>query len=238
MNSIQGRGGVDRYESVTGDTPVAGGAVVGFPLFTSLALVTRESQQGAVVVTLLPAATALAAVARAGSVRGPAFWATALSGLAIVLGFTVMHAGGAITGADAFLVAAVAVCAVAYAEGGVLARELGGARTICWALVLNLPVTLPAAIAAGATSSLHAQPTAWLGMAYVTVVSMFLYVMEERQPARLVRAAAAFAPGGRPSCAQTYPWGRAAQAARERGREDWAVALETGLALPTVRAGR
>ena len=45
---------------------VAGGAVVGFPLLTALALVTSESQHGAVVVALLPAATALAAVARAG----------------------------------------------------------------------------------------------------------------------------------------------------------------------------
>lgn len=32
-----------------------------------------------------------------------------------------------------------------------------------------------------------------------------------------------------------YPWHRAASAARERGREDWAVALETGLALPSTR---
>jgi drug/metabolite transporter (DMT)-like permease len=44
---------------------VAGGAVVGFPLLTGLALVTSESQHGAVVVALLPAATALAAVVRA-----------------------------------------------------------------------------------------------------------------------------------------------------------------------------
>jgi hypothetical protein len=44
---------------------VAGGAVIGFPLLTGLALVTSESQHGAVVVALLPAATALAAVARA-----------------------------------------------------------------------------------------------------------------------------------------------------------------------------
>lgn len=32
----------------------------------------------------------------------------------------------------------------------------------------------------------------------------------------------------------TYPWAEAAAAARRRDREDWAVALETGLALPTL----
>src|SRR6185503_4147857 len=96
---------------------VAGGAVVGFPLLTGLALVTSESQHGAVVVALLPAATALAAVARAGERPGPLFWIAALFGLLIVVTFTVANSGGAITAADLFLLAGVAVCAVAYAEG-------------------------------------------------------------------------------------------------------------------------
>ena len=155
-------------------TLVAGGAVVGFPLFTSLALVTSESQHGAVFVALLPAATALAAVARAGERPGAVFWSAALAGLLVVLTFTLAHTHGAVTGADAFLLAAVAVCAVAYAEGGALSRELGGARTICWGLVLALPVTVPVAAISASTSSLDAQPTAWLGLAYVSAISMFL----------------------------------------------------------------
>jgi drug/metabolite transporter (DMT)-like permease len=153
---------------------VAGGAVIGFPLLTGLALVTSESQQGAVVVALLPAATALAAVARAGERPGPVFWGAAVAGLLVVVTFTVANAGGAVTGADVLLIAAVAVCAVAYAEGGVLSRDLGGARTICWALVLSAPVTVPIAAATAATTSLEAGPTAWLGLAYVTVISMFV----------------------------------------------------------------
>ena len=153
---------------------VAGGAVVGFPLLTGLALVTSEAQHGAVVVALLPAATALAAVARAGERPGALFWIAAVAGLLVVLAFTVAGASGAITGADIFLLGAVAVCAVAYAEGGALSRELGGAQTICWALVLSVPVTLPIAAVGAATTSLHAGPDAWLGLAYVSVISMFL----------------------------------------------------------------
>ena len=34
-----------------------------------------------------------------------------------------------------------------------------------------------------------------------------------------------------------YPWHQAAAAARAHDREDWAVALETGLALPTITRG-
>ncbi len=153
---------------------VAGGAVVGFPLLTGLALVTSEAQHGAVVVALLPAATALAAVARAGERPGPVFWIAAVAGLLVVVTFTVANSGGAVTGADAFLLGAIAVCAIAYAEGGVLSRDLGGARTICWALVLSLPVTLPVAAVSAATTSLQAGPDAWLGLAYVSVISMFL----------------------------------------------------------------
>jgi drug/metabolite transporter (DMT)-like permease len=153
---------------------VAGGAVVGFPLLTGLALVTSESQHGAVVVALLPAATALAAVARANERPGTLFWVAAAAGLLIVVAFTVANSGGAVTGADVLLLGAVAVCAVAYAEGGVLSRDLGGARTICWALVLSTPVTVPIAALSAATTSLHAGPTAWLGLAYVSLVSMFL----------------------------------------------------------------
>jgi drug/metabolite transporter (DMT)-like permease len=69
---------------------------------------------------------------------------------------------------------AVALGAVGYAEGGALARELGGARVICWALVLSAPLTLPIAMVAGVSGGLHAPADAWLGFAYVALVSMFL----------------------------------------------------------------
>jgi len=150
---------------------VAAGVVVGFPLFTSLALQSTDASHGAVVIAVLPAATALAAVARAGERPSLGFWAAALAGLAVVVAFALGQASGALTGADLLLLAAVAVCAVGYAEGGRLARELGGARTICWALVLSLPVTLPVAVVAGPAA---ATPDAWLGFAYVSAVSMFL----------------------------------------------------------------
>ena len=150
------------------------GVIVGFPLFTSLALVTSDAAHGAVVIAVLPAATALAAVLRAGERPGPAFWAAALAGLAIVLAFVLTQASGALTAADAFLLVGTALCALGYAEGGALSRDLGGARTISWALVLSLPLTIPVTVVAVALVPPDADAVAWLGFAYQAAVSMFL----------------------------------------------------------------
>jgi drug/metabolite transporter (DMT)-like permease len=153
---------------------VAGGVVVGFPLLTGLALMTSESAHGAVFIATLPAATALAGVLVAGERPGPLFWLGALAGLLVVGGFSLAEAGGGLVVADGLLLAAVVVCAVGYAHGGVLSRELGGARTISWGLVLSAPVTVPLAVVLTATTSLEAGPPAWAGLAYVSVISMFL----------------------------------------------------------------
>ena len=153
---------------------VAGGVIVGFPLFTSLALQTSASSHGAVVIAILPAATALAAVARAGERPGRAFWLAAGAGLAVVLAFAVLESDGGFTAADLLLLAGTALCALGYAEGGALARDLGGARTICWALVLALPLTGAVPAVTAATGGATGDATAWLGFAYVTAFSMFL----------------------------------------------------------------
>lgn len=155
---------------------VALGVVVGFPLFTSLALVTSSASHGAVVVALLPAITAGFAVVRSGERPTPAFWIAGGAGLAAVLVFLV--ASGAVRGAfgvtDLFLLTAVTLCGLGYAEGGALARDLGGARTICWALVLSLPATTAVTMISVARQAPHASAAAWAGFSYVTVISMFL----------------------------------------------------------------
>jgi drug/metabolite transporter (DMT)-like permease len=153
---------------------VAVGVVVGFPLCTSLALHHVAASHGAVVVGLLPAATAVAAVLRAGERPTRAFWLASAAGLVAVVAFALTQGGDGLGLADAELLLAVVLCAVGYAEGGRLSRELGGARTICWALVLSLPVTVAVAGGALATAGAHGGATAWLGFAYVSVVSMLL----------------------------------------------------------------
>ena len=155
---------------------VALGVVIGFPLFTSLALTTQTSAHGAVVIAVLPAITAVFAVLRAGERPPPLFWVASGGGLLAVLTF--LGASGAVHGglskADLFLLAAVLLCGLGYAEGGALARALGGARTICWALLLSLPVTVPVTAIAAVAHPPRADAAAWSAFGYVTLVSMFL----------------------------------------------------------------
>jgi drug/metabolite transporter (DMT)-like permease len=152
---------------------VSGGVIVGFPLCTSLGLQHAEAAHGAVVIAVLPAATAVAAVLRAGEHPSAAFWGAALAGLAIVAAFALSGGSGGLTAADGWFAAAVVLCALGYAEGGVLARELGGAQTISWALVATAPVSVVIA-ALSWTDPAQVSTDAWLCFAYVSVIAMFL----------------------------------------------------------------
>jgi drug/metabolite transporter (DMT)-like permease len=155
---------------------VALGVVVGFPLCTSAALTEVPASHAAVVIGLLPAATAAMSVLRTHE-RVPArFWAWALAGTAAVIGFIAYSNGGLGTfrTADAWLVAAVLLAAVGYAEGGLLARTLGSWQTICWALLLALPLMTVLAVRASSGGLAAAGPAAWACFAYLALVSMFL----------------------------------------------------------------
>jgi drug/metabolite transporter (DMT)-like permease len=153
---------------------VGAGVIVGFPLLTSLALEVQTAAHGAVVIAILPAATAVAAVARAHEHPSRGFWLAAGAGLVAVLAFVITQGVSGPRLGDLFLLGAVVLCAIGYAEGGALSRALGGPTTICWALVLSWPLTASVTAAAIALTGLHAGATAWLGFAYVATISMFL----------------------------------------------------------------
>jgi drug/metabolite transporter (DMT)-like permease len=151
---------------------VALGVVFVFPMFTSLALQHVDSSHGAVVIALLPAGTAVMAVLRAGEHPSRGFWLAAGAGLGIVVGFIALSGLGGLGAADVELLLATMVCALGYAEGGALARDMGGPRTICWALVLASPLTIAVAIGQAPTGPVDTD--AWLGFAYVSAFSMVL----------------------------------------------------------------
>ncbi|MFG2575372.1 DMT family transporter [Streptomyces sp. NPDC048481] len=153
---------------------VAGGVVVGFPLLTTLALRTSTTAHAAVVVGLLPLTTALLSALRTGARPSRAFWAAALAGAAAVAVFTVQQSGGALTTADLYLFGALLVCAAGYTEGGRLARVMPGWQVIGWALVLCLPLTLPAAALALAVEPVRLTAHSVAGLLWVAAGSQFL----------------------------------------------------------------
>jgi len=152
---------------------VASGVVFGWPLFSALALQGLTSAHSAVVIGILPAATAVAAVLRAGEHPTRGFWLASLTGLASVLVFAGTQGAGVSWG-DIQILVAVALGAIGYAEGGALAREMGGWRVICWAVFLSAPLTVPIGLIAALGSDLHAGDDAWLGFAYVSVISALI----------------------------------------------------------------
>ena len=153
---------------------VAAGVVVGFPTFTTLALQRTDSAHGAVIVGLLPAATAVLGVLRTRERPSRAFWIACAGGAVSVAVFAVVRGAGAPTAADGLTVLAVLSAAAGYAEGARLAPLLGSDQVICWALLFSLPLTLPVLaveLSRGATS---ATTSGWACFAYTAVVSMFL----------------------------------------------------------------
>ncbi|GAA2091160.1 DMT family transporter [Actinomadura alba] len=151
------------------------GVVFGFPLLSTLALDHgASSSHAAVIIGLLPAATAVLATIRAGERPSPAFWAATAAGALCVSLFGLSHGAGGFSPADLLLFGALLAGAMGYAEGGRLARDMPGWRVICWALVLTGPVTLPATGWLLLAGSPQWTGRALVGFGYVSLVSMFL----------------------------------------------------------------
>jgi drug/metabolite transporter (DMT)-like permease len=155
---------------------VAGGVVIGFPILTSFALQTVPASHAAVVIALLPAATAVVAAIR-GHERPPvSFWVLAGVGAIAAVVFAALQGGGIaqLQWADLLLFGAVISAAIGYAEGGLLSRELGSWQTVSWALAIALPLMVVLAAVSVAIQPPDATATEWAAFAYLGVVSMFL----------------------------------------------------------------
>ncbi|WBS01278.1 DMT family transporter [Pseudoduganella sp. SL102] len=156
---------------------VAAGCVIGFPLLTSFAMRSLPASHGAVLVGILPLATALFSALRGHERPSPGFWCAALAGSGLVVGFALSQSGGALHVADVLMLGAVLAAGMGYAEGGRLSQALGGQQVISWALLLSLPVALPLAgwdlwRHGGTLAGVGA--AAWGGFAYTCVFSMFV----------------------------------------------------------------
>jgi len=160
------------YALLPGLLVVTAGVVIGFPLFTSLALQQTDSAHSAVIVGLLPAATAVLGTLRTGERPSPAFWVACCAGAVSVAVFAVVRGSGLPTTADGLTVLAVLSAAAGYAEGARLARLIGSAEVICWALLLGLPFLTPVLVIEMVRTTPSANPAGWACFAYTAVFSM------------------------------------------------------------------
>ena len=150
------------------------GVVLGFPLLTALALQQVTAAHTLVFMGLLPLSTAIFGVLRGGERLQPSFWLFSLLGSALVMGFAASQGMAASWRGDLMLLLGIAICGLGYAEGGRLSRDLGGWQVISWALVLALPAMLLLAALRWPADMAQVSATAWLGLAYVSVFSMWI----------------------------------------------------------------
>ncbi|MDI3565773.1 DMT family transporter [Bradyrhizobium sp. Arg816] len=163
-----------RRKDLVSLTIVSIGVVVGFPLLTALALQHITSAHSIVFIGLLPLSTAIFAVLRGGERPQPLFWPFSVLGSATVAGFALSNDGSASLTGDLLMVAAIILCGLGYAEGAALSRRLGGWQVISWALLLALPLMIPVAILTWPPTWSGVGVPAWIGLAYVSVFSMFV----------------------------------------------------------------
>lgn len=149
------------------------GIVIGFPWLSAVALTGLPAANGAVVVALLPLATAWVGSRRAHEVMPPGFWVAAGTASGGVLAYAILT-GGKAAWPDLALLGAVAAAAVGYAEGGRLARQMPAADVICWALVLVSPVAWGVAGTHLPHDGSLVPTRAWAAFAYVTLVSQLV----------------------------------------------------------------
>jgi len=153
---------------------VAGGVVVGFPLFTALALRHITAAHSIVFIGLLPLATAIFAVLRGGERPSLGFWLFSFLGSSLVVGFAVAQGVSASAVGDTLMLAAIIICGLGYAEGAALSRALGGWQVISWALVISLPIMFPLTLLEMPVSMAEVSPYGWIGLAYVSLFSMLI----------------------------------------------------------------
>lgn len=156
---------------------VAGlGIVIGFPLFSGLAVVYAQAIHVAVIVGALPLATAAMSALFLRERASPAFWAVALLGFLLVIAFAwISGEPGSRTGiglADMLALLSVLSASIGYVLGARMSREMPPEHVISWILVLYLPFTSLVALLTFPTGPVA--PVAWGGFAYVSIFSMWL----------------------------------------------------------------
>ena len=153
---------------------IALGVIFGFPIFTTIAMTEGASSHGAVVLGMMPLATAVIGVIRFKERPSLGFWLLSLLGAALVVVYALLKSSGSFTYIDGLLVLGGLSAAIGYVEGGELSRKINPRSVISWALVISLPVNIVMSYATFNTQYIHADPIAWTSFIYLSLFSMFI----------------------------------------------------------------
>ncbi|KDN97658.1 DMT family transporter [Pseudomonas donghuensis] len=162
------------WAQIKGLSLVALGVILGFPVLSAWAMQSVPASHGALVNGLQPLCVAVYAAWLSHERPSKAFWACAALGSALVLAYAMIMGAGQIQAGDLLMLAAIAVGGLGYAEGGRLAREMGGWQVICWALVLSAPLLLGPVLYLALQHQGPVSAKAWWAFGYVSLFSQFI----------------------------------------------------------------
>jgi drug/metabolite transporter (DMT)-like permease len=149
--------------------------VVGFPLFTALAMASVPAAHGGVVLGILPLATAAAAAIVTRERPAAGFWLVGLVGALIVIAFVLSEGTARTFGlGDLFLLGAVIAGAFGYALSGRLSLIMSGWEVVSWQVVAFLPISALLTFAFWPRDLASIPLPAWAGLACVGLVSQYL----------------------------------------------------------------
>jgi len=148
--------------------------IVGFPVFTAMAMAHVPAAHGGVVLGILPLATAAVAALIAHERPSPGFWLSSAAGAAIVLLFMLRRGNThMIELGDLYLLGTIISGAFGYTLSGRLSRKLPGWEVISWQVALFLPLSLGAALMLWPVDLGDVTASAWAGLIYVSFISQF-----------------------------------------------------------------
>lgn len=122
------------------------GVSIGFPLSLGIALMHSDASHAGIVLAILPLLTSVLGAWLHHERHRPGFWLMAVAGCLTVLAYLFWNSGIQLVMADWLLLVAALSAAIAYSTGADLTRHIGGVNTICWAMVMMLPISIPVAI--------------------------------------------------------------------------------------------
>ncbi len=148
--------------------------VGGFPIFSGFAMLSVPASHGAVVIGVMPLATAVFGALILRERPSAAFWAAAVAGSAIIVVFSLRDGGGRVQAGDLLLVGAIASASIGYVLSADLSRTMPGWEVISWAVVFALPLCAPLAWLMAPADPAAVPWQAWAAFAYLGLFSQYL----------------------------------------------------------------
>jgi drug/metabolite transporter (DMT)-like permease len=153
---------------------IAGGVVFGFPILVNLAMQNGSSAHGAIILGLLPLATAILGVVRHHEKPSIGFWISAIIGSGLVVLFSFISGDGKVAHEDWLLLGACVFASIGYSEGADLSKVMSPKVVISWVLVLSLPISLAFSYYTFEVSYLHLSIRSWIAFLYLALFSMYI----------------------------------------------------------------